>query len=200
MEPKQLTDSIPILQRIRPGEFRKKFPGKALPLEMPVIKVGLDNTISIDGPSDHEATQRALVCFSALVQIFSDFMPTVKSPQIAAKITRDLHSIVPFLIYMSLEDKLEKVMKDSLNGLLALGTGKVSDAYYIRLFPGKLNRILRTKCRYMKSCVNGTGRKACSFLLSLFQSKRCWTAMSANLKLKAREKHIKNFLQGGRRR
>lgn len=164
------------------GLFRPVSPKEQLSLLDPIL-----------GSNDLKSIARVVAAFGALLNVFQSFVPTMKNRRIGERMVHDFYRMFPVLIYLESIDKMESNLKEGLNGLMALGTGKVSDAACIRIFPGRLNRLLRTKAAHMLHFDNSSQLKAAMFLRSLFESKRLWTEMSDVLKLKSMETHKRCF-------
>ncbi len=132
--------------------------------------------------------ERAIVAFRAALQVMRSFFPLLKKLNHRYKLKRSLSIFLLRLLFLSEDDLMEKHLKSEFQELLAYGTGKSTDRSKISLFPSFIRRLVLTQCSYVNK-VGGKGRRACEFLRSLYESKRCWLKMSDNLEQAAMKKH-----------
>jgi hypothetical protein len=152
-------------------------------------KLRLSSTLRkffVEASKVEECVDRAVVAYRAIVQVLDNFVPEVKRSQVL-RLRKSRSDLWISFLRLSLEDKLEKELKSDLCKLLSYGTKKSTDRS-ISVFSGFIRKMLLTHAIRM-NCEGKTGRKAASFIRSLYESKRCWNEMSGELRLQSMNKH-----------
>jgi len=133
-----------------------------------------------------ECVDRAVVAYRAIVQVLDNFVPEVKKSQVL-RLRKSRSDLWIRFLQLSLEDKLEKELKSDLCKLMSYGTKKSTDRS-LSVFSGFIRKLVLTRAVRM-NCEGESGRKAASFIRSLYESKRCWNEMSGELRLQSMNKH-----------